>query len=66
MPTTTPNPLLAGLGEGAFLDVPGMRLLVLSGREIASISVHGVSVTSTDAFPYEKALAATVAPRLQH
>jgi hypothetical protein len=66
VPTTTPNPQLAGLGDGAFLDVPGMRLLVLSGREIASISIHGSTVSATDALPIEEALAAVIVGRLLH
>ena len=66
VPTTTPNPQVAGLGDGAFLDVPGVRLLVLSGREIASISVHGTTVSGTDALAMEKALALAVVPRLLH
>lgn len=66
VPTTTPNPQLVGLGDDAFLDVPGMRLLVLSGREIASISIHGSTVSGNDALPMERTLAAAIAPRLLH
>lgn len=66
MPTTTPNPALAGLGDGAFLDVPGNRLVVLSGRELATISVAGSTSSGAATLAMEKALAVTIVPRLLH
>ncbi len=66
MPTTTPNPTLAGLGDAAFLDVPGNRLVVVSGRELMTISVGGAPSASVNELAMEKTLAATIAPRLLH
>jgi hypothetical protein len=66
VPTTTPNPALAGLGDAAFLDVTGNRLVVLSGRELASISVGGPTMPRDTSLVMEKALAAILVPRLLH
>jgi hypothetical protein len=58
----TPDPQFAGLGDATHNDSSG--LYVLSGREIANIRVQRLA--NGDALKVEKAIAALIAPKLQH